>query len=72
MPVSHDNVMAKLPHDRQGRIRARTRELLAAEADSGEPPLGGLVTAAIEEPPRGRTTNIRDVAKENGVDLKRD
>jgi hypothetical protein len=72
MPVSHDDIMAGLPPERRARIEARTRELLAAEADSGEPPLSGLVAHAVEEYRQGRTTNIRDFAKEIGVDLKSD
>lgn len=31
MPVSHDDVMAKLPSERRERIRARAQELLAEE-----------------------------------------
>ncbi len=69
MPVSHDDVMADLRPERRARIEARTRELLAAETESGEPPLRGLVAHAIEEYRQGNTTNIRDFAKEIAVDL---
>lgn len=67
--TNHEDVMAKLPQDRQERIKARAWELLAADAESDELPMGRLVAHAVEEYRQGRITNIRDLAKEIDVDL---
>ena len=69
MPVSQEDVIAKLPHDRQEKIRARAWELLMQESAMIELPAGGLVALAIEEYRQGKTTNINDLTQELGIDL---
>jgi len=67
--TNHEHVMARLPQDRQERIRARAGDLLAQESATTKLSPVELVAHAIDEYRQGRTTNIYEVAKELGIDL---